>query len=87
MMTTKPAMALPEHILKRIRQWNDLDENDTSMDEAFNKMSPLEALRVVIGWELGYDAWADRFFDWAKACGFDVDPDQTVVRQSLKKSA
>ena len=69
-------MKTPEYILKKLRQRNDLDKDDKSRDEEFNRMSPLEKLRSVSGWELGDPDWAGQFVEWAKDCGFEIKEKQ-----------
>lgn len=66
----------PEYILEKIRQRNDLEENDKSNDEKFNSMSPIKKLRDVAGWELGDPDWANQFIEWAKDCGFEITTDE-----------
>jgi hypothetical protein len=67
-------MSLPEHILKRIRQRHDLDENDQSRDAEFNTMEPARAFEEVVCWELGDARWATLMLSWASDCGFDIKP-------------
>lgn len=67
--------ATPEYVLKKIRQRNGLDEQDTSRDAELNAMPPLQKLRDLMGWEMGSPGWADQFITWAKDCGIKiVDP-------------
>jgi hypothetical protein len=67
-------MPLPEHILKRLRQRHDLDENDTSRDAEFNAMEPAIAFQEVVCWELGDARWAPQLLSWARECGFEIKP-------------
>ena len=55
----------PEHILRRLRQREDLEETDTSMDERFNNYSPKKAFREVCEWEgfLGWDGQIKRWIE------------------------
>jgi hypothetical protein len=62
----------PEYILQKIRQRNDVYRKDKSRDEEFDRMSPLEKLRNITGWELGDEDLADQFIEWAKGCGFEI---------------
>lgn len=65
-------MNTPEYILQKIRQRNDVYRKDKSRDEEFDRMSPLEKLRNITGWELGDEDLADQFIEWAKDCGFEI---------------
>jgi hypothetical protein len=69
-------MNTPEYILQKIRQRHDVDIKDNSQDAEFEKMSPLEKLRNVTGWELGDTDLADQFVEWAKDCGFEIKEKQ-----------
>ena len=65
-------MSIPNHILERIRQRYDLDENDSSLDAEIEKLSPIEKLREAVAWELGDPDWANQVLEWAKAVGIKV---------------
>jgi hypothetical protein len=62
----------PENILKRLRQRKGFDENECWNDAELDRMSPMEKLREVAGWELGDPSWAGTFIQWAKDCGFEI---------------
>lgn len=49
----------PEHILRVLRERNDLEEDDTSMDEEFQNMAPARVLKECLEWEgiSGYGSW------------------------------
>lgn len=71
-------MRTPEYILQKIRQRNDVDIDDQSYDEEFNRISPLENLRSVSGWELGDPDWSDQFIELAKDCGFEIKESREI---------
>lgn len=41
----------PENILMRIREHECMNYHDTSRDEEFQQMSPVDVLDIVLGWE------------------------------------
>jgi hypothetical protein len=43
--------AYPEYILKKVRQRQDLEQDDKSMDDKLNNMSPNNIFRNVCNWE------------------------------------
>lgn len=49
----------PEYILKVLRLYNGLDEEDTSRDEEFRTWSPAEVFEAVLNYEglINYDSW------------------------------
>lgn len=49
----------PEYILRVLRERNDLEEDDTSMDEEFQNMAPYRVLEECLEWEgiIGYGHW------------------------------
>ena len=65
-------MSTPEYILNKIRQRCGNEEDDISGDFGIESMTPHEKLRMVCGWELGDDNWADQFIDWAVSCGMNI---------------
>lgn len=58
----------PEHILKKLREWDDMDENDKSRDAEWQELSPEEAFDRVLSYEgiFGYRAsilgWIEDIF-------------------------
>lgn len=92
-------MGTPKHILKRIRQRLDLDEDDGSQDARINDMTPYGKLRAVVAWELGDPDWADTVLQWARDCGVearDNEDEETLtmneastaeIRQDSSRSA
>lgn len=46
--------------------------NVTACDAMIAKMSPLERLRLICGWNIGDREWANSFIEWAKDAGFEV---------------
>lgn len=53
----------PDYILRRLRLREDLDDNDTSMDEQFNNYSPDKVFSEVCEWE-GLIGWSGRLKGW-----------------------
>ena len=56
----------PEYILRVLRERNDLEEDDTSMDEEFQNMDPYRVLKECLEWEgiIGYGQWLmSRIYD------------------------
>ena len=49
----------PEYIMRNLREYHGLDEDDTSRDEEFQAMSPSEALIACLEYEgiCGYGEW------------------------------
>jgi hypothetical protein len=67
-------MTYPEHILKRLRQREDLDINDKSMDEEFNKYDPSAVFREVCQWEGLLGSWDETIKGWIyDIYGINVD--------------
>lgn len=63
----------PEYILRRLRLREDLDGNDTSMDEQFNNYLPNKVFKEVCEWE-GLFGWYEILKGWIKAIyGIDLD--------------
>ena len=46
----------PEHILCTIREWHDMERDDTSRDEEFQQMSPEDVFGIILHYEgiVGY---------------------------------
>lgn len=65
-------MSTPEHILKILRQRQDMPKDDKSKDAQFVDLSPHEKLNEVCAWHLGDTEWGTQFIQWAKDCGFEV---------------
>ena len=57
----------PEHILRILRERNDLEEDDTSMDEEFQNMVPARVLRECLEWE-----GIRRYSSWLMARIYDI---------------
>jgi len=55
----------PESIMRRLRERQDLEPNDTSMDEEFNNYSPDTAFEEVCNWE-GLINWSSTIKGWIK---------------------
>lgn len=56
-------MAYPENILKDLRKRASLDENDTSLDEHFNKMRKDAVFEEVLRWQ-GISGWGGLIRGW-----------------------
>ena len=57
----------PEHILRVLRERNDLEETDTSRDEEFQNMAPARVLRECLEWE-----GIRRYSSWLMARIYDI---------------
>lgn len=57
----------PEHILRILRERNDLEETDTSRDEEFQNMVPARVLRECLEWE-----GIRRYSSWLMARIYDI---------------
>lgn len=60
---------IDEDDLKKMRQRLGLEENDTSRDEYLKGLPPFERVRIIAGWLLGDERWADNFFVWCNSQG------------------
>lgn len=56
-------MPYPENILKYLRKRASLDENDTSLDERFNKMRKDVVFEEVLRWR-GIYGWGGLIMGW-----------------------
>lgn len=56
----------PEYILKMLRQGQDLDENDTSLDDELNKMSKSRAFLEVLNWNGLLGRWDIDIKNWIR---------------------
>jgi hypothetical protein len=68
------APVVPLHIKQVVRQRLGLKENDDSRDAHIDAMEPIQLLRHVAGWNLGYPDWANTFLGWARDCGYQIKP-------------
>lgn len=57
----------PEHILRILRESNNLEEDDTSRDEEFQNMVPARVLRECLEWE-----GIRRYSSWLMARIYDI---------------
>lgn len=55
----------PEYILRTLRQREDLEETDTSMDDKFNNYSPNKAFKEMLEWE-GIIGWDNTIKSWIR---------------------
>lgn len=46
-----------------------LDTEDDSRDAVIFSMSPMDRVRLIAGWKLGSDEWADQFKHWFEGQG------------------
>lgn len=58
--------------IKELRQRAGVEEDDTSMDAKIERMSPMQRVKMLAGWELGDPGWTGRFKDWFESQGFIV---------------
>jgi hypothetical protein len=61
-----------EMMLEVLRKRSGLKHDDFSQDANFASLQPLEKLRMLAGWELGYSEWADNYVRWARDCNVQV---------------
>lgn len=64
-------MITPENIRATLRQRLD-SMSEAEFNEALEHMTPMEKLRHVVAWELGYAQWADIILNYAKNCGMVI---------------
>jgi hypothetical protein len=63
----------PENILRKLRQRQDLEKYDTSMDETFNAMSPNEVFEAVLEWQ-GFIGYSNTIKIWIEQIyGINLD--------------
>jgi hypothetical protein len=62
-------MAIPFSITRQLRGRYGLSENDTSLDDEINKLSPVEMVQETVAWELGDASWANRIAGFMRATG------------------
>lgn len=58
--------------IKDMRGRLGLEENDTSRDAYIEGLEPIQRLRLIAGWNLGYDEWAHKIMDWVRDAGFKI---------------
>lgn len=68
----------PEYIMKKLRQREDLEPNDKSLDEQLQSMTPYQALSEVMEWE-GFIGYTGTFKGWIKDT-YGIDIDELVKR-------
>ena len=54
----------PEHIIEKLRQRQDLDIDDCSMDDEFQQMAPNEVFHEVLNWEGFLGSWDSTIKGW-----------------------
>lgn len=59
-------MKYPEYIMKDLRQREDLDENDISLDSELIKMSKSEVFSEVLKWNGLLGSWDVGIKEWIK---------------------
>jgi len=65
-----PKMKIDEMgYVDEMRQRLGLEEGDTRKDAEIESMSPLSRVRLIAGWFLGYDNWANTFKEYFKSQG------------------
>lgn len=50
--------------LDEIKQRLEIELDDTSMDSEIENLSSLQRVRLIAGWELGDESWADTFKEY-----------------------
>lgn len=76
----------PNYILKKIRQYHDLEENDTSRDEEFQNLDPEEAFDYVlqytgiIGYKYTILRWIEEIFKVKLSVGGNKQSRQDFVQ-------
>jgi hypothetical protein len=55
--------------VEEMRQRMGLDETDKSRDVDIVKMEPMDRVRLIAGWYLGSDDWADTFKEYFESQG------------------
>lgn len=61
--------------VEAIRQRLGLDENDTSRDSYILEMSPMERVRLIVGWYHGSEYWADTYVGYFESQGIYLTTD------------
>ncbi len=56
-------------MMEMLRGRYGLEPDDTSKDDAIRELSPENAVRECVGWELGDPTWANRIAGFMKAVG------------------
>lgn len=69
---------LPTNILAILRERKHLAIGDTSMDEKFNSMDPMQVVKECATWHLGDSGWANMFYEWFQAVG--IIPEESDMR-------
>lgn len=64
---------LSEEILIILREYNDLDKYDSSMDEEFNNMDKNEVFEIILEYN-GFIGWDSTIKDWISGI-YDVELD------------
>lgn len=49
-----------------------LEADDTSRDAFIEGLEPIQRLRLIAGWNLGYDGWEHTIMNWVRDAGFKV---------------
>lgn len=49
-----------------------LEKDDCSRDAEIAKMEPIRRLKLIAGWNLGYDGWEHTILNWVRDAGFKV---------------
>ncbi len=75
----------PEYILQKLRQRQDLDEDDTSMDETFQDMQPDQVFKECLEWE-GICGYTSTILGWiADIYGIYLKGSHAVYDRSDKR--
>jgi hypothetical protein len=50
--------------IKVLREYSELEEDDSSQDEMLLALPPMERMEMIAGWHLGDPSWANQFKQW-----------------------
>lgn len=62
----------PEYILKALRKQNGLQQEDASIDNKFDSLTPYEKFSSYLNWRLFHRSVAKMIITWLEDCGFTV---------------
>lgn len=60
-----------------LRQRLGLEEDDPSRDDYILSLTPMRRVRMLSGWTLGDETWAETFQDWCNSQGIYWTTDET----------
>lgn len=59
-------------MLELMRKRSGLKADDSSQDDYLLSRTPLDKMRMLAGWELGFEEWGAYYVKWARDCGVQV---------------